>query len=179
MKRRLRALRPLTIVGLLAGIVVLFGAAVAGMWVYHEQPEFCANLCHIMQPYEDAWASSEFEAHAHAQEDVACLDCHEPTIQQQLEEVQKYVTKDFKVPLRERKMPQAKCLSCKEHDSYPALAETTADWKRNPHASHWGDMECVLCHNQHRANVLYCTQCHNDLTLPEGWEPSTGVASGQ
>jgi formate-dependent nitrite reductase cytochrome c552 subunit len=167
-------MRPLAIAGIVAAVVIVFAGAGTGLWLYHEQPEFCANLCHIMQPYEDAWASSDWEANTHAQKDIACLDCHEPTIKQQVEEVTKYLSKDFKTPLRERKMPQAKCLSCKEHDSYPALVGTTADWKRNPHNSHWGEMECVLCHNQHRPNVLYCTQCHNDLILPEGWERSSG-----
>ncbi len=72
-------------------------------------------------------------------------------------------TGDYKDPLHQCKMPQAKCLSCKEHGSCPDLVETTADWNRNPHNSHWGEMECDICHNQHRASVLYCTNCHNDV----------------
>ena len=153
-----------------AAVILVLAAAGSGFWIWHEQPSFCAALCHIMQPYEDSWTSSDYEAHIHAQEEIECLDCHEPTIEQQIDEVIVYVTGDYDVPLRERKLPQETCLSCKEHDSYPELAESTEDWIRNPHASHWGDMECVLCHNQHRASVLYCTQCHTDVTRPEGWE---------
>lgn len=177
--KRLKKIRPATIAVIAVAAVIVIGGATAGMLVWHEQPSFCADLCHIMQPYEDAWASSGFEAHLHAVKDVECLDCHDPTVKQQVDEVVKFVTKDYKVPLRERKVKQQVCLSCKEHDNYPALAETTKDWKRNVHASHWGEMECYLCHKQHRANVLYCTKCHTDLTLPEGWEKNTETASGQ
>jgi len=170
MKRRLTIKHPARLAAIVAALLIVLSAAVAGFWDYHEQPRFCADLCHIMQPYEDTWTSPGYEAYLHAQADVACLDCHEPTIQQQIEEVRKFVTNDYEQPLRERKLPQETCLSCKEHDSYPALVETTADWERNPHASHWGDMECVLCHNQHRASALYCTQCHTEVPLPDGWE---------
>lgn len=165
------------LVGSLGVLVIVFVAGGIALWEYHEQPGFCADLCHIMQPYEDAWASSNYEAHLHAQEDIACLDCHEPTIKQQIEEVSKYITGDYKIPLRERKMPQETCLSCKEHDSYPDLVQTTEEWERNPHDSHWGEMECVLCHNQHRPNVLYCTQCHDDVTVPQDWQTWSEVSS--
>lgn len=174
--KRLKKMRPVTIAIVAVAVVLVIGGAAAGMLVYHEQPQFCADLCHIMQPYEDDWASSEYEAHLHAVKDVECLDCHQTKVGEQIEELTKYVTKDYETPLRERKIKQEACLSCKEHDSYPELAETTKDWKRNVHASHWGDMECYLCHKQHRANVLYCTKCHTDLTLPEGWEKNTEIA---
>jgi hypothetical protein len=174
--KRLKKIRPVTIAFVAVAAVLVIGGAAAGMLVWHEQPTFCAALCHIMQPYEDGWASSEYEAHLHAVEEVECLDCHESSVRQQMDELTKFVAKDYKIPLRERKLKQEVCLSCKEHDSYPELAETTKDWPRNVHASHWGDMECYLCHKQHRPNVLYCTKCHTDLTLPEGWEKNTEIA---
>jgi cytochrome c nitrite reductase small subunit len=150
------------------GIVV---AAAAGLWAYHEQPQFCAT-CHIMEPYLKSWASSDFLAHTHAEKGIACLDCHEPDLKQQVKEVIAYVQQDYKVPLRERTMPKGKCLSCHEHGSYAEIAERTRDRgdfnNRNPHDSHWGELECHVCHNMHRASVLYCAQCH-ELTVPEGW----------
>jgi hypothetical protein len=131
-----------------------------------------------MVPYYESWAEPGLEANYHAEAEVECLDCHEATIEDQVKELVANVTGDYETPLRERKLPQEQCLSCKEHDSYPALAETTADWERNPHASHWGEMECSLCHNQHRASVLYCTQCHTEVPVPDGWVPWSETATG-
>ena len=147
-------------------VVVLAVLGVAG-WNYHEQPQFCAT-CHAMQPYLESWNGSELLAHTHAAEDIACLDCHEPTIQQQVEEFVANVTGHYSEPLRERKFPKEGCLACHEHGSYAELVTVTQDWERNPHNSHWGEMECYLCHNMHRPSVMYCAQCH-DALVPEGW----------
>lgn len=67
-------------------------------WKYHEQPQFCAT-CHIMEPYLESWVSSDYGAHAHAVEDATCLECHEPTTQQQVDELVVYMQGDFTVPL--------------------------------------------------------------------------------
>ena len=154
------------IIGIVA--IAVIAAAGAGFWVWHEQPRFCADLCHIMQPYEDTWASSPYEVHVHAEAGVECLDCHEPTIEEQVQEVIAYVTGDYEQPLREARLEQETCLSCKDHDSYPELAEATSDWERNPHASHWGDMECNLCHKKHRDqhHVLHPVP-HRDAGAPK------------
>lgn len=152
-------------------VVVIIGAGVAG-WEYHKKPQFCATMCHLMEPYEQSWSSSDFEVRAHAEDGIVCLDCHEPTIKQQIEEVIAYVSKDFDDPLRERKLPMETCLSCKEHGTYQEMVEVTQpleeEWGRNPHNSHWGEMECSLCHNMHRPSVNYCASCHQ-VPMPDGW----------
>ncbi|NIN65562.1 MAG: hypothetical protein GTO63_12870 [Anaerolineae bacterium] len=35
----------------------------------------------------------------------------------------------------------------------------------NPHDSHYGEMECPLCHKMHRESEDYCAWCH-----AFGWE---------
>src|SRR4030042_488619 len=89
------------VIAVLLGVVVIGGVGAIGLWKYHEQPQFCAT-CHIMQPYLESWVSSDYGAHAHAAEDVTCLDCHVPTVQQQVDELVVYMQGDFKVPLEER-----------------------------------------------------------------------------
>jgi hypothetical protein len=153
----------------IAGVIIVAG--VAG-WKYHEQPQFCSNTCHLMDPYEASWRSSDLEARAHAAEGLTCLDCHQPTIKQQVEEVVSHMTNDYSEPLRERKMPIETCLSCKEHGTYQEMVAVTQPleetWGWNPHNSHWGEMECHLCHNTHRPSANYCASCHQ-VPTPDGW----------
>jgi cytochrome c nitrite reductase small subunit len=146
----------IVIVVLLAA-VVLGGVGAVGFWQYHEKPEFCAT-CHIMDPYLESWQDSDLGAHAHAVEDITCLDCHEPTVQQQVQELVVYMQGDFDVPLAQIRYPMSECLEC--HDSYAALAELTSGGDFNPHGSHWGELECGVCHGMHKESVDYCDQCH-------------------
>jgi len=147
----------IVVIAVLLGVVVVGGVGAAGFWQYHEEPQFCAT-CHIMDPYLESWQTSDLGAKAHADEGVACLDCHEPTIQQQMDELVVYISGDFDVPLNQRRLPMAECLEC--HDSYAALAELTGDLELNPHESHWGELECGVCHRMHRESEDYCDQCH-------------------
>jgi len=153
------------IVGVAAVLVIIAGVA---LWNYHEQPQFCAT-CHVMQPYLESWESSPFLAQAHAEEDITCLECHEPTVQQQVEELIKNVTKDYETPLRERKIPKEECLECHEHGSYEELIQRTEELERNPHDSHYGEMECRICHKMHKVSVDYCAQCHAPVVTGPGW----------
>jgi hypothetical protein len=168
-------------------VIIIAGLA---LWNYHEQPQFCAT-CHIMQPYLESWQSSDFLAQAHAQEEVTCLECHEPTIQQQVEEGIKFVTNDYENPLKEREFDQEWCLRCHEHGSYEQLIELTQDYvvdgqQINPHAytvdpqapdpeaytldpqapdPHDSEQgECYPCHKIHRESpgINSCYQCHHD-----------------
>ena len=155
--------KKIVVVAVLLAVVVLGGVGAVGLWQYHEQPEFCAT-CHIMDPYLESWQSSDYGVHAHAKHDVACLDCHEPTIQQQMNELMIYVQGDHEVPLKPLKYPSEECLECHEHGSYDEVVEMTAHLDEevgaNPHDSHYGEMECRLCHRMHEESEDYCAQCH-------------------
>lgn len=149
-----------------AAIVVLMIAGV-GLWEYHKQPQFC-GICHIMKPYLESWHESDFGAHAHAQAGITCLECHESNIGQQVQELTKYITGNYQNPLKERKLGTKEwCLRC--HGSYEELAKLTGDRTRNPHDSHYGKMECRICHRMHRESVDYCAQCHEPVAIGAGW----------
>lgn len=50
------------------------------------------------------------------------------------------------------------------------LIEATSDMgERNPHVAQHGEVACSECHKAHRASVMYCTQCHSDAEVPDGW----------
>ena len=150
--------------GVLLGVVILGGVGAVVLWEYHERPEFCGT-CHIMDPYLESWQASDYGANAHAEYDVACLDCHVPTLEQQVNEFVVYVQGDYEIPLPELKYPKEDCLQCHEHGSYAELIEKSAYLEEevgaNPHNSHWGEMECRLCHKMHKESEEYCAQCHS------------------
>jgi cytochrome c nitrite reductase small subunit len=160
------------IVGVVVGVIVV--VAGVALWNYHEQPQFCAT-CHIMQPYLESWQSSPFLAQAHAEESVTCLECHEPTIQQQVDELVKFVTNDYETPLEEREFDQEWCLRCHEHGSYEELIQRTEELEPNPHDSHYGEVECSVCHKVHRESEDYCAQCHASVVTGTGWITATEV----
>jgi cytochrome c nitrite reductase small subunit len=151
------------VVAVLAAAVVVGGTGGVAFWRYHEEPRFCAT-CHIMQPYLDSWQASDLGANYHRLYEVECLDCHVPTLEQQVHELVVYVQGDYEMPLRELKYPMEECLQCHEHGSYEELAERTAHFESvigaNPHDSHYGRLECRLCHKMHRESEDYCAQCH-------------------
>jgi cytochrome c nitrite reductase small subunit len=163
----------------MVGAVVAIAAIAVGagaLWNYHQNPEFCA-ICHIMQPYVDSWQGSDFMVRQHAEADIACLDCHEPTIGQQVQEVFKYVTGKYETPLTGPEFPKEFCLGCHEHGSYEELAERTKDYvyddqNLNPHNPHpdlqdervEAEFDCWHCHSAHHTSrgMDYCWGCHHD-----------------
>ena len=195
--------------GILAAIVVVVIAAGGGFWAWHETPGFCATACHdsmntYLVTYEqqdnaagvDKWGNEVANTHAmlavsHQESDLACLDCHEPSLPQQLGELGETITGSYELPLvevnTEALMSNANkgdgmgdqfCLKSGCHvttDGQPVTRETltaaTADMQYNPHSWQHGELNCSECHKSHRASVLLCTQCHDAARdqLPEGW----------
>jgi nitrate/TMAO reductase-like tetraheme cytochrome c subunit len=155
----------------LLAVVVLGGVGAVGFWEYHERPEFCGT-CHIMDPYVESWQESDYGAYAHAIADVTCLECHVPTIEQQVNELVVYMQGDFEVPLEQREYPMEFCFDCheaNEHASYEQVVQLTADLELNPHDSHLGEIECDVCHKMHGVSVDYCAQCHGEVASGAGW----------
>lgn len=163
--------RKILIVG---GILILLLVALGiGGWSYHEQPQFCGNMCHIMDPYLQSWQASDFGASAHAAQGVACLDCHEPTIQEQVTELTTYIKGDYTIPLAELKVSDEFCYDCHlldEHENLEQVVQRTADRDENPHASHLiGDVPCATCHKMHKPSQDLCAQCHDPIAIGAGW----------
>ncbi len=126
---------------------------------------------------------------------ATCLTCHVPTISEQVGEAVKWASGNYLVPLDERNLTQLTEASGKQpamfctndtchtevtlssdgsfqyDEGFIALA---ADYEFNPHAwtrnhKDFGSLECSSCHKSHRASVLYCTQCHSEAVVPDGW----------
>jgi DnaJ-class molecular chaperone len=50
------------------------------------------------------------------------------------------------------------CLTC--HGSYEALAKKTTHRSRNPHDSHYPNLDCITCHHGHQTRENFCASCH-------------------
>jgi cytochrome c nitrite reductase small subunit len=160
------------VIGVLLGVVVIGGVGAIGLWTYHEEPQFCAT-CHIMDPYLASWQDSDYGAYAHAVEDVTCLDCHVPTVQQQVDELVVYMKGDFTVPLEQRDFGSDFCLDChlpNGHTSEEEVIQLTAGMEVNPHDSHLvGETDCETCHKMHGPSEDYCAECHGPVATGPGW----------
>ena len=184
------------VVGVVVAVLVVAGA---GFWVWHEQPSFCNAICHTpmdayLPTYEaepgqaatDVWgnevanASGMMAAVHRAQNGTTCLGCHVPTLSEQIGEGIGWVTGNYTYPLEEKSLEdlvEARgiasdefCLNEACHNmTREDLADATSDMKRNPHIGQHGKVECSECHKAHRASVMYCSSCHSDAEVPEGW----------
>lgn len=183
------------VAGVLAVVLVVAGA---GFWVWHEQPSFCGAICHTpMDPYLANYDSEPGQASfdkygnsvedagtmmaiAHKKEDIECIDCHVPTISEQVSEGLHWVTGNYEFPLDEKSLTDLTsargatadefCLNEACHNiTRDELAEKTSDMKRNPHQFYHMDEDCGSCHKGHRASVMYCSRCHDDTEQPTGW----------
>ncbi len=102
-----------------------------------------------------SWKNSSFTDHLHQQKGVGCVDCHGKSR-----------------PVKGDAADNATCSKC--HGDYPALAARSKLpaklANRNPHASHLGDIDCVVCHKAHTVSAPYCLGCHTnfDMRIPGG-----------
>lgn len=198
---------------LVIGIVAVAVAAVAlGFWNWHQSPEFCGSVCHdSMDAYVESYQQvpgragvdkygnevsncSAMLVVSHKEANLACLDCHIPTVSQQLGEVTETVTGDYfaverkggsGLALQETDLDTLMansgqgdeksdrfCMKSGCHElSRSDLTAVTADMEFNPHRWQHGEIACSKCHKSHRASVFSCTECHSDAekSLPEGW----------
>lgn len=179
-------------------VVVVLIAAGAGFWVWHEQPSFCNAICHTpMDPYlptyeaepgqpaTDKWGNevenaSGMMAAVHRVAGEDCLSCHVPTLGEQMTEGMNWISGNYINPLEERDTeqlteargaePDEFCLNESCHNlTRDDLIQATKDMEFNPHVAQHGEIACSECHKAHRASVVYCTQCHSEAEVPEGW----------
>jgi len=121
----------------------------------------CAT-CHGAS-YTESLKDTTLLVYTHAQMWVACLDCHDAAA---LQETHAGAGTDTS-QLKERKYPNEFCFGChgpNPHRSYEQVKQLTAhleeEVKANPHDSHYGEMNCRICHKMHRESEDYCAQCH-------------------
>lgn len=121
--------------------------------------------------------------------DATCMGCHVPTLSEQIGEGIGWVSGNYETVLPDdvfgprlmersladltaaRGVPSEEfCLNEGCHNiTREGLEQLTADREFNPHSMQHGEVDCGTCHKAHRASVYYCTQCHMDVTAPEGW----------
>ena len=202
------------IVGVVAVVLV---AAGAGFMVWHEQPTFCNAICHTpMDAYVDTYVDGSTDAYGnelasdqeknsmmaymHGKYKLAnCLDCHVPTIGEQVTEGMHWITGNYEVLgqnkvgdtiLAERStddLVKARnldsgnefCSNSKCHSGSGDHGTMTRDElvaltaglsdTRNPHLAQHGEVACSECHNAHSQSVNACSQCHSDAPIPDGW----------
>lgn len=201
-------------------VVVVVAVAAVGFNAWHATPEFCGAICHTpMDAYVFTYTEGNTDKYGNALDEsqakgmmaymhktvanesgntaAACLDCHEPTIGEQVTEGIHWVTGDFEVAgenangdvilysrtydqLTEARGSNAEglCLNSRCHvnadgsvmqrsDLEEATAELSAT--RNPHWAQHGAVDCGTCHKGHSQSLNYCSQCHEDAPIPEGW----------
>lgn len=142
--------------------VVVLVAAGAGFFAWHEQPSFCNAVCHSpMDPYnatyDQALGQVGVDKWGNTVEDTSsmlsvvhgrlvgktCLDCHVPTIGEQLSEGGAWLTGNYYVPLAERTTADLTAARDIDADSFclnknchnmtrDDLAQATSTWKVNP-----------------------------------------------
>lgn len=174
------------VAGVIVAVIVVAGA---GFWVWHEQPSFCNSVCHSpMDYYVETYTADDphLGITAHANNDVACLNCHEAELTTQISEVMAWVSDSYPMTDDGTMLATGKEFANEEfcarsechHTAGTTFDEITNnlwgfsdnDPKYNPHASHQDlALECSDCHGIHEANVLVCNECHS-LNMPEGWE---------
>jgi cytochrome c nitrite reductase small subunit len=155
------------IVAIVCALLCLVGAGMVGLRDMAQSPQFCAT-CHVVKPYVESWQGSDYLAHTHAQLGIPCQTCHPQTIKTLVHEVVSQVRGNYDNPLSEIKVPKKDCFRC--HGDYASLAEKTSALERNPHNSHWGELDCRVCHKMHKQSVDYCSQCHGPTTDLPGWK---------
>ena len=139
----------------------------------------------------DKWGNqvadaSSMLAPVHAQEGITCVGCHVPQMSEQVTEGLGWLTGSYSVvqTVDERFVPEEKTLSdltaargiaseafclnsgCHVNDDGSTmtrddLVDKTSYMKRNPHVQEHGEA--------HRASTVYCSKCHSDAIIPDGW----------
>ena len=189
--------------GLIVGgvLAVVLLCTVGGLLVWHEQPSFCNAICHSpMDAYVEGYLGKSTTdqsdqsdqdgmaagAQIHQRANVACLDCHEAKISEQIHEASVWVSGDYSVDengLLTTVGVRSDVKMCATSDCHDMeqVSQATQDWGGqigvNVHDSHQGqDIDCGNCHSIHGQSYLMCNTCH-DYLVPDGW--AAPVASGE
>jgi len=151
-----------------AVLMILLGLISMGMVSLNDElkrPGYCAN-CHA-DPHFSSWEHSDYLADKHAKAAIRCQTCHPQTISKGAHNIFTRLKGNFK--LRRLRVPKQMCFQCHAHPSYAELIERTSGTKRNPHKSHYGEIDCRICHKMHQASVDYCSACHDPTASGTGW----------
>lgn len=170
-KNNIFSLARVVLVLILFPCMLLVTIMVTGVKDGRKNASYCIS-CH-QDPYYTSWvdSSSSFLAYHHGELGITCQSCHTRTISRSLEEIKNYLTGNYYSPLEEEQYSMDFCFRC--HDSYDKIISLTSTKvtgkERNPHAGHYGDLECATCHKAHRESYDYCSECHQPDSQEPGW----------
>ena len=195
-KKRGAGFKVLIVVLVVFGVLAAGGGIVYG--VFHNNPYFCNFICHTpMDPYVDSYMEnksvSPYQANSkatlgvvnHREAGITCLDCHNDGLGAQIKEGFAWITGSYTLPLEltivmgdpkpgERNGEEF-CLSSGCHAGISNMADLAAKnvLPRNPHVQPSSQphlpFDCSGCHQLHEQSVLWCTQCHVELKVPNNW----------
>lgn len=153
-------------------LLLVFGSLLIGGYSFYEYsntPGFC-RTCHIMEPYFDAWETSQ---HSH----IACVECHiapnpgakwQKKIQGMIMAL-KYVTRTYGTkPFAE--IEDASCLRSGCHEQRLVQEHSTETFKNNVVFDHGTHLE-----GQRRGKELRCTSCHAQIVVGNHMEVTTST----
>ncbi len=169
------------VVGVVAVVLVCAGI---GFNAWHNQPSFCNAICHTpMDYYVDGYYAGAETGHAslaaaHEDAGVTCLQCHEATLEAQVNEGTAWISGAYSVTADGSVQPQlipadkGQCAAAGCHEGQDVVA-ATENWGGqqgvNPHVSHQGEaIDCSNCHSVHGESNMYCNACHS-YEVPAGW----------
>jgi nitrate/TMAO reductase-like tetraheme cytochrome c subunit len=145
-------------------LLVLAGAAGAGLWHVSASPKFC-NSCHIMRPYVEAWKISKHG-------EVPCVQCHYPpglrdTLRvkfQAVTQVAKWATGTYNSkPFAE--VEDASCLRSGCHAVSELERKGTLVMARGIRFDHRAHLQAAKTGWQ-----LRCTSCHAQVVVEKHFE---------
>ncbi len=170
--------KPLTI-GVIVAVLVV---ACAGLWVWHEQPSFCAAICHIpMDPYletyeeeagvegVDKWNNAVSDTNAmlavtHRVEGETCMACHVPTLSEQVSELTHWISGDYVFPLYEADLDKLTEASGMDADEFclKSGCHVTGDGTELTTRAQLVEATADLAFNPHVAQhgERLCSDCH-------------------
>jgi DMSO/TMAO reductase YedYZ molybdopterin-dependent catalytic subunit len=166
-KRLLRGRSVLIVAGVI--VVVLL---VAGAWTWHDEPTFCASVCHgTMNHYYTTYTDGGHLASLHEKAGVTCLDCHRFGLVTATKQVWAQLTGSYSTPLKQKDYGDKACLRSGCHD----LKDTV-------HKQAIQKLPCSDCHSAHGTpSLLYSAQSIQNSAgvFPNTYYNRTVLKTGQ
>lgn len=117
--------------------------------------------CHIMRGYVDSFRTSNDMDSVHRRAGLGCVDCHTGgSLGVHAAVAATYLA--MNTPSKPSSSPVADhvCNHC--HVSMAYEATRTDYLTRNPHRSHWPELQCGDCHKAHGGQLDFCSGCHDN-----------------
>ena len=152
-------------IGILVVVLALFGGVGgAALHQSNTNPDFCAT-CHVMAPNVESYYTSNHLDNVHYQAGVHCKDCHNVTLQEEIQFGIDAITGNYQIlpdgTLPKREYGDEMCTQCHISREWVALG---TDWlgEWNPHGTNMGVFECQTCHISHGEQINHCATCHTN-----------------